>query len=236
MEKIKLEFVPYKEFAIKYHKEQDRIWNDNRYYLFIQDNNLTSKETNRDSLFNPKNFSQTFNCNNSHGEYSLDLTYNINKNSFSIDKLCSDGINHISLTKEEIIRLYHMIDFYESKRPKISKNKYHMMIQSINGEVESEIDDRFYYMSLLKKYVIFDLTKMPYQYFLKTTYWEIIRKKSLFYANNTCQLCEEKNKIMHVHHRNYRIRGKETNPIFFDNGLIVLCEECHAKFHDKLEE
>lgn len=75
-----------------------------------------------------------------------------------------------------------------------------------------------------------ELHTMPYAEYLQTPEWEETRQRMLKRARYQCSLCNKKAKL-HVHHRTYERRGYED-----DKDLIVLCENCHAKFHDKLAE
>lgn len=72
-----------------------------------------------------------------------------------------------------------------------------------------------------------ELATMPYKEYLQTPEWKETRKRALKRAGFSCQLCNSKDKILNVHHRTYERRGNEQN-----NDLIVLCEDCHRKFHD----
>lgn len=74
--------------------------------------------------------------------------------------------------------------------------------------------------------------RLPYKSFLNTQYWKYIRQDRLAYANNKCSLCGKQQRL-NVHHRTYEHHGRE---IEYPNDLIVLCSDCHAKFHDKLIE
>ena len=69
---------------------------------------------------------------------------------------------------------------------------------------------------------------MPYQDYLSTPEWNIIRKFALRDANYQCQLCDATGVMLHVHHKRYPRRGEEQ-----PEDLIVLCENCHAKVHGK---
>ena len=71
------------------------------------------------------------------------------------------------------------------------------------------------------------LKVMPYQEYLQTEHWRNKRYEALNRANHKCQLCGNKENLQ-VHHNTYDNRGNEK-----DEDLIVLCEICHAKFHDK---
>lgn len=70
--------------------------------------------------------------------------------------------------------------------------------------------------------------KDRYQRYLKTRYWKKFRKKALKQAGYKCQLCASK-KNLHVHHNSYDNLFWEEN-----TDVVVLCNKCHAKFHDKL--
>lgn len=72
-----------------------------------------------------------------------------------------------------------------------------------------------------------DLRSMPYTDYLKTEHWQYTRTKALKRARYRCQLCNRGNISLHVHHRTYENRGYEQN-----DDLIVLCADCHRKFHD----
>ena len=68
---------------------------------------------------------------------------------------------------------------------------------------------------------------MPYKEYLETDHWKKTRAKALKKANYKCELCNS-TKELNVHHKTYGNRGKEK-----PEDLIVLCHNCHAKFHDK---
>ena len=64
--------------------------------------------------------------------------------------------------------------------------------------------------------------------YYKSPGWQRRRLEAMQYADFRCQLCNAKDKQLHVHHRTYD-SFKDEPP----NDLIVLCEDCHAKFHGK---
>lgn len=70
--------------------------------------------------------------------------------------------------------------------------------------------------------------KIEYKEYLNSEHWKKIRVKALERAGNRCQLCSSKNNL-NVHHNTYVNRGHEDL-----KDLVVLCKECHAKFHDKV--
>jgi len=74
-----------------------------------------------------------------------------------------------------------------------------------------------------------EASAIPYAEYLETQHWQNVRKRALRRAEYKCQLCNNGDGILHVHHKTYENLGCEEN-----NDLIVLCENCHQKFHDKL--
>lgn len=81
---------------------------------------------------------------------------------------------------------------------------------------------------LIKKNMVDELKKMPYTDYLQTLHWGAIRKRALKRARQKCQLCNSENAVLNVHHNNYERRGKERI-----TDVIVLCQACHAKHHNK---
>ena len=67
----------------------------------------------------------------------------------------------------------------------------------------------------------------PDEEYLNTYHWKSFRNKIVKYANYKCQICDSK-WVLNVHHRNYDCRGKEEY-----RDVVVLCADCHSKFHDK---
>jgi len=72
------------------------------------------------------------------------------------------------------------------------------------------------------------LKRMPYSKYLKSEHWQERRLRHLRSAGFRCQLCNDKDTSLHVHHRTYARKGCERY-----SDLIVLCEECHRLFHDR---
>jgi hypothetical protein len=74
------------------------------------------------------------------------------------------------------------------------------------------------------------LASLPYGEYLLTEHWKETRKDKLSRVRYRCELCyaNGSGKALHVHHKHYRTRGCEA-----PWDLTVLCEKCHAKFHDK---
>ena len=75
--------------------------------------------------------------------------------------------------------------------------------------------------------LITSFQEMPYNQYLQTGHWINFRDKAIVNAGGRCQICAD-NRHLHVHHRTYENRGKET---FLD--IVVLCNVCHRKIHSK---
>lgn len=73
------------------------------------------------------------------------------------------------------------------------------------------------------------MNKIQYQEYLQSAHWRTLRRKALENAEHSCQLCNSES-ALNVHHRTYDRLGHERLA-----DLIVLCRDCHAKFHDKLD-
>lgn len=71
---------------------------------------------------------------------------------------------------------------------------------------------------------------MEYSEYLKTNHWKKTRERQLRFAERRCQLCNSNFKL-HVHHRSYENLGHEKR-----SDLVVLCESCHTRFHDKIKQ
>ena len=74
------------------------------------------------------------------------------------------------------------------------------------------------------------LKPLSYPEYLQSEHWQFVRTIALEIAGNHCQLCGS-SYCLNVHHRTYEHKGEEYNAM---GDLIVLCQNCHAKFHDKL--
>lgn len=74
------------------------------------------------------------------------------------------------------------------------------------------------------------LRTMPYAEYLQTPHWKNMAAEARRRAGYRCQLCDRSDISLNVHHRTYEHRGQE-----WRNDLIVLCEDCHKRFHEKLD-
>lgn len=108
-------------------------------------------------------------------------------------------------------------------------NDCKIKIENLNKEIKSERDLIKEKQKIEQDNAIQKLKDIPYKEYLLTEHWKTIRKRKLRKANYKCELCNSTEKL-NVHHKTYENRGCEK-----DEDLIVLCEDCHGKFHDKLE-
>lgn len=69
---------------------------------------------------------------------------------------------------------------------------------------------------------------LSYAEYLRSPAWKSKRDEAIEHADRRCQLCNSDERL-NVHHRTYERLGSE-----LPTDLIVLCKDCHAKFHDKL--
>ncbi len=88
--------------------------------------------------------------------------------------------------------------------------------------VESEKEARSYaWSTIYKEY---------HRRAIKSDHWKNLRMEAIHKAKHRCQLCNAKGR-MHVHHRTYANIGSESI-----DDVIVLCGNCHEKFHDAGKE
>ncbi len=103
----------------------------------------------------------------------------------------------------------------------------------IRGEKKATAAKR--YWTLLRYVQVSEIQKLqelPYREFLNTIYWSIVRNYVVYRRGYRCELCG-KNQNLNVHHKTYENHGSEHSNL---DDLILLCRNCHAKFHDKLYE
>jgi 5-methylcytosine-specific restriction endonuclease McrA len=146
-----------------------------------------------------------------------------------------------SITKDESKEAYSLIidRLWESIRLSIRRdelNNKQTINQSdhdlaiIGGKQKATPSERYW---ALHRYFhqpdVIKLKELPYNDFLKTIYWHIVRDYVVSQRGGKCELCG-KMKNLHVHHKTYENHGMEHANL---NDLMVLCKVCHAKFHDK---
>lgn len=65
-----------------------------------------------------------------------------------------------------------------------------------------------------------------YTEYLRSPHWQQVRRAAIDRAGYRCQICNNPHRLQ-VHHRTYERKGHE-----LPEDLIVLCDRCHAKFHE----
>lgn len=73
-----------------------------------------------------------------------------------------------------------------------------------------------------------DYKKWYHEVYLKSPHWEKLKKVALQRADRKCQVCSCNNFPLNVHHNTYQNLGHE-----YITDLVVLCERCHSRFHNK---
>jgi len=100
---------------------------------------------------------------------------------------------------------------YLNQKPKSNKDKNrYKVIYKIDGYKD--------FLTLMKH--------MPYEEYLKTEHWRHFREEAILFFGKKCQLCNSKERTIHIHHKTYENRGRETF-----NDVIPLCHICHKKIH-----
>ncbi len=169
-------------------------------------------------LFNIMNEETTFILENQ--EVDFYINYFINKLDVLFDLNIIEYEEYILYKKIYTDKDYDLINrlsvlyeyFYcDCEQNKSIQNDYNFLFNLMNNNLE----------------LIFN--QMPYKMFLDSPYWKIISKYKKEFSGNKCQLCNSE-KLLNTHHNNYKNRGKEYKNL---NDLIVLCNKCHSKFHNK---
>ena len=81
------------------------------------------------------------------------------------------------------------------------------------------------------KYQKFLVGKLKYNEYLKTDHWFKTKKEAVLRCGGRCQLCNSKKLPLNTHHRTYNNLWEEK-----DYDLIVLCRDCHALHHHKVDK
>jgi len=69
----------------------------------------------------------------------------------------------------------------------------------------------------------------PYDSHMISRQWEETKKRIYSTYGNACELCGDRYGGLEVHHNTYASFKNE-----HDNDLIILCKECHYRFHQDL--
>lgn len=135
-------------------------------------------------------------------------------------------------------------EFAQENRKK--NEDYVMLYLDPNRNFNKDVSSKIKIFTIMKKggfflgnfflddeYVQSKIKAMDYSDFLKTPYWDGVRNYKLKKSGYCCELCKKKG-VLNVHHKNYENHGLEHLERIADKDLIVLCKDCHEKFHDKV--
>lgn len=75
------------------------------------------------------------------------------------------------------------------------------------------------------------INQLDYYDFLKTPYWQAISLYAKYLAKYRCALCGCSEDLV-THHKTYERHGYEHKKEVIKEDLIVLCNDCHEKFHN----
>lgn len=163
--------------------------------------------------------------------YSFNKMYHAISNGYYDDKTFSEFKNDLKDADKKlnitICTLLYEMSFLDT-------NDYNDALKHLGGQdnlINAVMNDNTgcIDIEMLKIKII----NMQYKDFLNTVYWKAIRQYKLNKANHKCTICNSTKKL-NVHHKTYDRHGLEHIPQVADEDLIVLCGDCHAKFHDKL--
>lgn len=140
-----------------------------------------------------------------------------------IFKINPYNLVHMSLTEEIIGISYYIGKAYKCDLKEYEYfNKDYIRVIEIIGR-----NSKGQYSYIINE---FSTTSINHKKYIKSEDWNIKRKAKLKEAEYKCQLCSANETELHVHHNNYNNLGHEEM-----SDLIVLCKECHSRFHNKLE-
>ena len=99
--------------------------------------------------------------------------------------------------------------------------------------LKTKVKDIIYLDYLINDDIISEYIRcqLRYEDFLNTPYWNAISQYAKSRAKFKCQLCNCTENL-NTHHRTYERHGREHLPQVIKEDLIVLCQDCHSKFHE----
>jgi len=97
-----------------------------------------------------------------------------------------------------------------------------------NGASASQKFKEIAYSDVNRDNVRLHISQMNYHDFLATPYWKAVSGYKRYKAGYKCELCNS-NGSLAVHHKTYENHGLE---VYHLEDLVVLCKDCHEKFHD----
>ena len=141
-----------------------------------------------------------------------------------------------SLNKEKLQREHENEKIkYNLQKEENTANYIKLYLNPLNSfKKETPIKERI--NCIMNSYLLDDViadyvNSMTYDDFLRTPYWNGVSYYMKKKANFCCSLCKS-NKNLNTHHKDYSQHGYEHLTDIAKNTLIVLCQECHEKFHD----
>lgn len=123
------------------------------------------------------------------------------------------GVEKSKILKNTSYYIEHYLNPLQKWNPKTSPKRKVDLIR--NADVD---------WSEISKFI----KAMSYRDFLETPYWKAVAAHAKYKAGYRCLLCKNCTNLV-AHHRNYNIHGMEHAHV---DELIVLCNNCHQKFHD----
>jgi 5-methylcytosine-specific restriction endonuclease McrA len=150
------------------------------------------------------------------GQNYIDARYN------TLFKLYLDKCSKVSRIKDDLTWLEKYPDLLE-KYPDYPNQQLLRKLEIETDDIREALHNRYY-----PEYSHKIFQSMPYHDYLQTEHWEHVRKWALQRANYKCQMDAKHKGSLHVHHNTYENMGAEK-----DADVIVLCEDCHRKHHNK---
>ncbi len=141
----------------------------------------------------------------------------------------AQGVAHVvgkAKMRLTCVDCHRSVDYYPTSRSDMQYRK--QSPSCVCAECEQKRKDSWVQRDDEKRKHIEFLRSLPYREYLQTDHWQQLRKRVLKWSKYRCQLCNHQG-VLNVHHRTYEHLGDEEY-----KDLIVLCSDCHAKFHDKL--
>lgn len=121
--------------------------------------------------------------------------------------------------------------FFQYEDKEYTKNFFEN-IERLKKNVQNIYGDpveNFHFLNKWDWYNYINIENLSYKEYLNSWYWKTIRNY-IVVTRKRCELCNSTMKL-NVHHKTYKHRGYESEYL---EDLILLCNNCHAKFHNKL--
>lgn len=166
-------------------------------------------------------------------KYSMcDDCYEKQNIKFKICKICGKYISIDKYSKTDSIyyedgyltECKECVIFNRENRWSYQRDRHLAMLNELSEEELEEYNKKY-------PFTMYEVAKKEEEFvyadYLKSELWQAKREIALARAGYKCQLCS-KTQNLNVHHNTYDRIGKE-----LETDLVVLCRDCHAKFHDK---